>query len=86
MRVHRCGSSLLTWLLAHNPEDRGGAAESLDRGTRPSIDSSCGGRQEAEHGGFLGEGPAFSTHLDLDRATLGSPRASATCRLLLLSA
>lgn len=32
-RVHECGSSLLAWLLAHNPEDRGGAEESMDRGT-----------------------------------------------------
>lgn len=71
VRVHQCESSHLTWLLAHNPEDRGGAEESLDRGTRASTYSSCSGRQEAEHGRFLGEEPAFSTHLNLDRATLG---------------
>lgn len=52
----------------------------------PQIHSFCSGRQEAEHGRFLGEGPAFSAHLTLDRATLGSPWASALCRLLLLSA
>lgn len=43
----------------------------MDRGTRASTYNSCSGRQEAEHGRFLGEEPAFSTHLNLDRATLG---------------
>lgn len=65
-KVHGCGPSLLAWLLAHNPEGRGGAEQLLDRGTRASIYRSCGVRQGEGHGRLSGEGPAFSIPLNLD--------------------
>lgn len=75
-RVHGCGSSLLAWLLAHNPEDRGGAEESLKRGTgrggggAPSIYRSRSGRRGAGHCGLSKEVPAFFFPLNLDRAII----------------